>query len=123
PVPADSEPVTVGGLNAHLGVQALVDQRVGRLVEDAVEQDRRARIGEPTAHVRRLPGPTGPSSGRSPVGDRASSPAVPGRPGPARHPGPAGPAPPLAGTAAPPRTHSIARNADPRLPGARGPLR
>src|SRR5690606_7546986 len=50
PVPADAEPVAVGGLHPHLGVQAMVDPGVGGPVEYAVEQYRGARVGEPTAH-------------------------------------------------------------------------
>ena len=49
-VPADAEAVAVRRLGAELRVEALVDQRVLRLVEQLLEEDRRARVCEPAAH-------------------------------------------------------------------------
>jgi hypothetical protein len=56
-VPAVAEAVAVGRLGAELGVEALIDQRMGGLVEEFLQQDRRARIGEPAAHMSLLPPP------------------------------------------------------------------
>ena len=49
-VPADAEPVTVRRRRSEPRVQALVDQRVTGLVEQLLEEDGRARVGEPAAH-------------------------------------------------------------------------
>ena len=49
-VPADAEAVAVRRLRAQLRVQALVDERVLRLVEQLLDQDGRSGVGEPAAH-------------------------------------------------------------------------
>jgi hypothetical protein len=49
-VPADAEAVPVGGLRPQRRVEALHDQRVLGLVQQLVEQDRIAGVGEPAAH-------------------------------------------------------------------------
>ena len=57
----DAEPVAVGRLRAEPAVQALHDERVGGLVEELVEQHRRARVRDPAAHLRpprRVPRPS-----------------------------------------------------------------
>ena len=50
-VPADPEAVPVGGLEAHAGVQGLVDQAVLRLVEELADRERLAEVGVPAAHA------------------------------------------------------------------------
>src|SRR3954454_12857175 len=50
-VTAGPDAVTVRGLGAELRVEALVDQRVLRLVEQVVDPDGRPRVCEPAAHV------------------------------------------------------------------------
>ncbi len=49
-VPPDPEAVPVRRLGSHRRVQALVDERVLRLVEELLQEHRRARVREPTAH-------------------------------------------------------------------------
>ena len=51
PVPADAEAVAVRRLGSEPRVQALVDQRMGGLVEELLQQNRRPRVREPAAHV------------------------------------------------------------------------
>src|SRR6188472_4533695 len=48
-VPGDAEPVAVRRLDPEPRVEALVDQRVCRLVEQLLQGDRRARVCEPAA--------------------------------------------------------------------------
>src|SRR3954462_10673681 len=50
-VPADPDAVTVRGLGAELRMEALVDQRVLRLVEQVVDPYGRPGVCEPAAHV------------------------------------------------------------------------
>ena len=50
PVPAQPEPVAVGGLHPHPGVEALVDQAVRRLEQELVEHQGLTEVGIPTAH-------------------------------------------------------------------------
>src|SRR5206468_12182805 len=50
-VPADTEPVPVRRLGSELRMKALVDEGVGRLVQELLEEDRRPRICEPTTHT------------------------------------------------------------------------
>src|SRR6185436_14793243 len=49
-VPRNTEPVPVRGLRTQLRVQALVDQRVCGGVEQPLERDGAAGVGEPTTH-------------------------------------------------------------------------
>ena len=49
-VPADAEAVAVRRLRTHRRVQALVDERVLRLVEQVLEKHGRPRIRKPAAH-------------------------------------------------------------------------
>ena len=49
-VPPHAEAVPVRLLSAEPGVQALHDQRVLRLVEQVLQEHRRAGVGEPSAH-------------------------------------------------------------------------
>ena len=53
-VPADAEAVAVGRLGPQPRVQALVDQRVLRPVQQLLDQDRRAGVCEPATHLRLL---------------------------------------------------------------------
>ena len=49
-IPAQSEAITIG-LGLGLGrVQRLVDQRMGRGIDQLIEKDRRSEIGEKAAH-------------------------------------------------------------------------
>src|SRR5262249_5231517 len=50
-VPADTESVPVGRLRPHRRVKALIDERVVRLVEQVLDQDRLAGVCEPATHV------------------------------------------------------------------------
>ena len=50
-VPAEPEAVAVGGLGAHPGVQALVDQPVLRLEEELLDQHGLPRPRHPSAHL------------------------------------------------------------------------
>jgi hypothetical protein len=49
-VPADAEAVAVGGVDAESGVARLVDEGVLRFIEQLLDEDGRARVGEPAAH-------------------------------------------------------------------------
>src|SRR5689334_19903908 len=53
-IPTDPEPVAVGRLGAEPRGEALVDQRVGALVERLVYEQRGAGVCEPAAHMPRL---------------------------------------------------------------------
>ena len=50
-VPAEPEPVPVGGLRAHARVQALVDQPVLGAEQHLIEHERLADIGIPATHM------------------------------------------------------------------------
>jgi hypothetical protein len=50
-VPADAEAVAVRRLRAELRVEALVDQRVLRFIEQSLEQDRGAGVCEPATQL------------------------------------------------------------------------
>src|SRR5262249_3257329 len=50
-VPADAEAVAVGGHDGLAGMQALVDQRILGLEQQALEIARTPVIAQPTAHV------------------------------------------------------------------------
>src|SRR5215211_387143 len=49
-VPADAEAVAVGGLDSEAGVETLVYEGMGGLVEQLLEEDRGSRVSEPAAH-------------------------------------------------------------------------
>jgi hypothetical protein len=50
PVPAEPEPVAVGGLRAHARVEALIHDPVGALEEQLLDQHRLAQPRHPTTH-------------------------------------------------------------------------
>src|SRR4029434_10789830 len=49
-IPPDAESVAVCRCRAELRVEALVDQRVRRFIEEILQKDRGDRVCEPTAH-------------------------------------------------------------------------
>lgn len=54
-VPADTEPVTIGRLDAEPSMETLVDEGVVGLMEQLLERDRGTRVSEPAAHRVKLP--------------------------------------------------------------------
>src|SRR5919107_4278467 len=50
-IPSDPEAVAVCGIDAQASMAALVDEGVLRFVEQLLDEDGRARAGEPAAHL------------------------------------------------------------------------
>src|SRR3954453_3106428 len=80
-VPAEAEPVAIGGLRAETRGQALVDQPVLGLEQQLVDQHRLPMPRHPSTHAPTMTGPAGPrlipfgrwtSAGRRPSTDRVA---------------------------------------------------
>src|SRR4051794_40236877 len=80
-VPAEAEPVAIGGLRAETRVQALVDQPVLGLEQQLVDQHRLPMPRHPSTHAPTMTGPPGPRlipfgrwtfAGRRPSTDRVA---------------------------------------------------